>query len=451
LPFDLLTALLAPPWAPIDPAEPAGWPIARIAAAVLSLFVAASAATLRHAMAHAIAERVLAVARTEERRRKLQPLLARLGSLSASAGMFETAGTVLFATLVILSFSGSEPLGWHHTLEALLVTVPVVWIASQALSQTLALRLGPQILAATLPTFRVIQWPLAAFAFGVEALRRGLMRVVGLRADTEATREIVADLREVIADSEISGKLDQTEREIIGNVMEVRETDIAAVMTPRTAIQAVEADQSVREAARVAAESGYSRLPVYEDKLDTIIGTVSARDLMAALARDDHERLTVRRILRPAYFVPETKGVSQLLAEFRREKIKLAIVLDEYGGTAGLVTLGDILEEIVGALNDESDEEAPSPLRRLSDGAVEVEAGLHVSEVNEALALDIPEESDFETLGGFVLAELGHFPQRGESFQRGTAEFTVAEANDRRVLKVRVKKLARERSTEPAR
>jgi putative hemolysin len=139
--------------------------------------------------------------------------------------------------------------------------------------------------------------------------------------------------------------------------------------------------------------------------------------------------------------VPETKLVSELLKEFRREKIKLAIVLDEYGGTAGMVTLGDVLGEIVGEIRDESDEESPSPLKHLPGGVVEVDAALHVSEVNELIDLDLPETAGYETLGGFVLAEFGRFPQRGESFTRGATEFQVSEVTDRRVLKVRVRKL----------
>jgi CBS domain containing-hemolysin-like protein len=117
----------------------------------------------------------------------------------------------------------------------------------------------------------------------------------------------------------------------------------------------------------------------------------------------------------------------------------MAIVLDEYGGTAGLVTVGDILAEIVGDIPDEYDEDEPAPIRRMPGGAAEVAASLHVSEVNEALDLEIPEEADFETLGGFVLAELGHFPEPGESFRHGPAEYSVLEASDRRVLRVRVR------------
>ena len=163
---------------------------------------------------------------------------------------------------------------------------------------------------------------------------------------------------------------------------------------------------------------------------------------MSALLAPTGKERSLHALLRPAYFVPETKLVSELLKEFRREKLKLAIVLDEYGGTAGMVTLGDVLGEIVGVIHDESDEEAPSQFKHLPGGVVEFDAGVHVSEVNKLIDLDLPETADFETLGGFVLAEFGRFPLRGESFTHGAAEFQVSEVTDRRVLKVRVRKLA---------
>jgi CBS domain containing-hemolysin-like protein len=138
--------------------------------------------------------------------------------------------------------------------------------------------------------------------------------------------------------------------------------------------------------------------------------------------------------------------LSELLSEFRREKIKLAIVLDEYGGTAGLVTLGDIVREIVGNVPDEFAKDAPQPVRRLPNGTAEVDAALRVSEVNAELAIDIPEDEGYETLAGFVLSELGHFPKRGERCVVDGIEYTVIEASERRVRKVSIRRLAQRAS-----
>lgn len=412
-----------------------------LAGAWVALVLCAAFATLRRALVQVQAERVVQGESDPVRAQRLRQRLERARQLSTSASMFETACAALFATLIVRWFSESQPLGWSVTLASLALTVPCLWLATQAISQALASSFGERIVRTAVPGFYLLQFPFAAVALGLDAVRRGLLRLVGQSNDIDEARETVAGLREVVADAEASGPLHATERELIGNIMDVREVDVAAVMTPRTSIQALDVDTPVDEAAKIAAESGYSRLPVFEGKLDTVIGTVSARDLMGSLLMPPSQRKSLRALLRPAYFVPETKRVAELLHEFRREKIKMAIVLDEYGGTAGMVTLGDVLGEIVGEIRDESDEEAPSPIKQLPNGQVEIEAGLHVSEVNELVDLDLPETADFETLGGFVLAELGRFPQRGESFVRGDSEFLVSEVTDRRVLKVRVRKL----------
>jgi CBS domain containing-hemolysin-like protein len=226
--------------------------------------------------------------------------------------------------------------------------------------------------------------------------------------------------------------------------MEFRDVNIAASMTPRTEIRGVEIGEDLLAAARRMAECGHSRIPVYEGSLDRIVGVLTARDVLQAAGEHGMQNQPLRAILRPAYFVPETKRLSELLAEFRREKIKLAIVLDEYGGTAGLVTLGDIIREIVGDIQDEFDVAGPQAFRRLSDGRIEIDAGLRTSEVNEELGTEIPEDGGFETLAGFVLAQLGHFPKRGESFTEGPFEYTVLEASDRRVIRVSLRPVPQE-------
>jgi len=161
-------------------------------------------------------------------------------------------------------------------------------------------------------------------------------------------------------------------------------------------------------------------------------------------ADDGLETEKLRSILRPAWFVPETKPVSELLSEFKREKLKLAVVLDEYGGTAGIVTLGDVVQHLVGDIQDEFDEAPAQPVRRMPDGSAEVDASLNVSELNERLELAIPEDEHYETLAGFVLSELGHFPRRGERLRAAGCELVVLEASDRRVLKVLVRPLSAE-------
>jgi CBS domain containing-hemolysin-like protein len=413
-----------------------------IALGALALALAGGTAALRRSLAQSVPERVLAPVADPARREALERPLRKVDRLATSAALLELVFTLLFIVAALWALADGARLTWRSVGGALLVCVPVLWFATDALARGIALRAGDPLLRAALPAFHVLQLPLEALTWSFEAVRRGLLRLFGLHDDPETTRQIVAGLREVIEDAEISGRLDESEKEIIGNVMEFRDVDVAAVMTPRTKLVAADVDEGLLEAAKKLAGSGHSRVPVYEGTPDTILGTVSARDIVQVLAAGKLDETDLRSVMHPAFFVPETKRIRELLGELRRAKTELAIVLDEYGGTAGLVTIGDIVGEIVGEIPDEYDEDQPASVRHLPGGAAEVDATLHVSEVNELFELDLPEEADFETLGGFVLAQLGRFPQRGESFQRGDVVYTVADASDRRVLKVRLRKLA---------
>jgi len=432
-------ALLLEPWNP-------DWSTLSWAFVWTAPFLLASAlfAVLRSSLLHSNASRVLARIGSPGRKARIEPLLARADSLATSAGILEVTCELAFATQVLRWLSAPDPADGRAILLTVLIAAPSILLASQALPTALALGVGDRLLVWCLPTFHALQIPLRWLVGALEAASRVLMRVVGVRQDPASARQIVEGLREVIEDSEISGDLDETEREIIGNVMEFRDVNIAAVMTPRIEVRGVEIDESLLAAVQRMAECGHSRVPVYEGSLDRIVGVLTARDLLQAAGERGMQEQPLRAILRPAYFVPETKLLSELLAEFRREKIKLAIVLDEYGGTAGLVTLGDIIREIVGDIQDEFDETGLHPVRRLSDGRIEIDAGLHVSEVNREVGTELPEDGGFETLAGYVLAELGHFPKRGETFSAGLFEYTVLEASDRRVIRVGLRPAAQE-------
>jgi len=417
-----------------------------LAAGVALLAVAGVMATLRIALRQAHKQRVLERTRSDEQRARLEPLLERADSLATSASILSiTARLGFVGALFLLISDGERPDAWD-LLTTLGLAVPVFWLATEGLPVALAKRFGDTWLIHGLPIFRVVQLPIAFVTHTLEGLRRAFLRMIGLQDSTPVERQIVEGLRDVIVEAEMDEDLDETEREIIGNVLDFSDVDVAAVMTPRTEVVGVEVDATLLEAARAISSSGFSRIPAYDGNLDTIVGTFSARDLVHLVATGELDKRPLRDILRPAYFVPETKEVSELLAELRRDKTKMAIVLDEYGGTAGLVTLTDILEEIVGDIPDEFDADEPHPIHRLPDGRIEIEAGLHVSEVNEELDLDLPEEEDFETLAGFVLARFGRFPKPGEAFEFAGRQFLVLDANDRRVLRVEVRGVVAEKS-----
>jgi CBS domain containing-hemolysin-like protein len=412
------------------------------ALAALPFLAAASAfAMLRCALQYSSTARILARDLPAPRRARLEPLLKKADRLATSAGILEVTCELAFAALLVRAAAGDAPSTWGSIAKALAFGVPAILLGTELLPTAVAPRLGDALLVNALSAFALLQAPLRWIVDALEAARRMLMRVAGLRQNPASARHIVEGLREVIEDAEISGDLDETEREIIGNVMEFRDVNVSAVMTPRTEVRGADIGDGMLAAARTLADSGHSRIPVFDGSLDTILGLVTARDMIQAAAEHGLEHSSLQSVLRPTHFVPETKRLSELLAEFRREKIKLAIVLDEYGGTAGLVTLGDIVREIVGNVPDEFAKDAPQPVRRLPNGTAEVDAGVRVSEVNAELAIDIPEDEGYETLAGFVLSELGHFPKRGERCVVDGVEYTVIEASERRVRKVSIRRL----------
>lgn len=398
--------------------------------------------TLRSSLRFSLPTRTLATESDETRRVKLEPLLERADAYASSAGLLKATCDLVFTVILVGVIAGDSLLQLSDLGYAVAIGAPTLLFVTEAMPSSVARAWGDRLLLKTLPTFHWLQLPLSPLVRALSVSRSALLRAFSIEDDT-SSRKIVEGLREVVKTTgtkSAASELEETERELIENVMEFGDVDAAEVMTPRTEMTALSVDSSVEEALAKLAEAGHSRLPVFEENVDNIIGTVTAVALAeATVVRSGASEL--RELLRPPMLVPETKLVSELLREFRARKQKLAIVVDEYGGTAGVVTLTDVLAEIVGTIRDEY-EEAEDTLRALEDGSYEVQASLHVSEVNEALDLSIPEEEDFETLAGFVLAQLGHFPKAGESFSNGDTTYSVAEASDRRVLKVRVKRSA---------
>jgi CBS domain containing-hemolysin-like protein len=230
-------------------------------------------------------------------------------------------------------------------------------------------------------------------------------------------------------------------RELLRSLVEFRETMVREVMTPRPDIVAIDASATVGDLLALVREQQYSRVPVYKETLDNIVGLISTKDLIL-VAADLSQPITP--LIRPAHFVPETKLVPELLKEFQRKRIQAALVVDEYGGTAGLVTVEDLLEEIVGEIRDEYDTEL-EPVVEETDGAFVFSGRTHVREMEERLKLRLEGEG-YETVGGYLLANVGRVPVVGETFDMDGLSVEVLEAERRRINRVRIRRLV----TEPA-
>lgn len=246
------------------------------------------------------------------------------------------------------------------------------------------------------------------------------------------------DIRALVNVGAEQNVLEEQEREMIHSVIEFGDTIVREVMTPRPEIVAVSIDDSPRRALDVVIAEGYSKLPVYQESKDDIIGVVHDRELLIALANGSLSHSSLRALMRPVVHVPETKKIAELLREMQRDKFSTAIVVDEYGGTAGLVTMEDLLEEIVGEIRDEHDVDEQEPIRIISDEEALVEAGTNIEDVNAKLGTALPTE-DFETIGGYTVGLFGRLPSEGEEIDADErTRLKVDRTRGRRILTVRV-------------
>ena len=297
------------------------------------------------------------------------------------------------------------------------------------------------------PVARWLAWPLIAFTRAGSPLiwtlnesANMLLRLLGVRLPTEAERvHSPEEIKLLVSRSRELGQLDLHEQAMIYGVFELTGTVAREVMTPRPDIVAVPDDVSLEELVATTNESGHSRIPVYRENLDNVVGIVLVKDLLVTAA-GAHDDFDVSEIMREPHFVPDTKPVLDLLAELRRLKVHMAIVVDEFGGTDGLVTLEDLIEEIVGEIYDEYDVARPI-YSRTARGEPLIDGSAPIDEVNDRYGLALPLE-DYDTLGGFVLGELGHVPRRGEVVHTPTGELIVERVEERRVRYVRLVKRA---------
>ncbi len=253
-------------------------------------------------------------------------------------------------------------------------------------------------------------------------------------------------IRALIETGQAQGVLERKEQEMISSIFELGEKTVAEVMVPRTDIVGLDVETSPQELLDRITTVGHSRIPVYEGSADNIIGILYVKDVFRRIARGDRQ-LELRQFLRPAMFVPETKKVDALLREMQRDKVHIAIVVDEYGGTAGLVTIEDLVEEIVGEIRDEYDVEHELVLP-VSEHEALMDARVPFEDVRETFALEVRPTEAYDTLGGFVTAQLGRFPRQGESFEAAGARFVVETIEGKRIRRVRVTRL--QPSPEPA-
>ncbi|HET8986504.1 MAG TPA: hemolysin family protein [Trueperaceae bacterium] len=340
-----------------------------------------------------------------------------------------------FITLTALQLAGGEP-GWRAALYGALVAGLVILVFGQIIPRAVvvpnAVRVS-RLVIRPVYVLSIVVYPIGAL---FTWLTRQVLRL--LRMEQGSGSRISEDeLRQVLRDAEASGVIEAQERQMIRGVIDLEETVVREVMTPRVAVVAIAKDAPLRELLALVMEEGYSRLPVYADSIDNVVGMVYARDLLKYKDRDTvSEDATVSELMTAVQFVPETLSVLNLLRDMRVRKSHIAVVVDEFGGTSGVVTLEDIIEEITGEIYDETDEDEEADILVLPSGGYRLLGSAHLESIGIALDIGFDEDGDYDTLAGFLIDELGHIPEIGAAVVHAGMRFEVEQADGRRIVSV---------------
>jgi CBS domain containing-hemolysin-like protein len=341
----------------------------------------------------------------------------------------------------IVGIMATSYLGTLGIVVAVLVEVLVIFVFAEAAPKTYALQHPERTAIFVAPIVSVVAGfpPVRILTRGLIGLSNVVLPGKGRRFGPAVSEEDLLALADVAVEA---GEIESEERQLIRSIIDFGDTVVREVMVPRPDMVAIPPESTVAQAMECAITNGYSRIPVYgPEGIDDIVGIVYAKDLMRAM-RDRLGSTPVRPLVRPPVFVPETKRVSELLREMQARQRHMAIVIDEYGGTAGLATLEDLIEELVGEIVDEFDVEDPQ-LEPLPNGDWRVNARMPLDEVNELLRLDLP-EGDWDTIGGLVFNALGHVPTEGEAVEIDGHRLRAERVDGRRIGRVRITRARRE-------
>lgn len=362
-----------------------------------------------------------------------------LAGFLTSASAADSFAPIL--TNAIAPLIPSVPVGIIDTVSLILITIVISYfslvlgeLVPKKIAMQKAEKISYRIVGFLLVFMKITKPVVKILAFSTNTI----VKLFGIDPSADEEKVTEEEILMMVDVGEESGVIENAQAEMISNIFELDDIDAGDIMTHRVDMTAVEADEPVSEVIAVAIADGYSRIPVFDDDPDNIVGMVYIKDLLGYIGKEIPTDTTIREVMRDAYFVPETKKCGELFTEMSEKHIQMAIVVDEYGGTAGLVTLEDIIESIVGNIQDEYDDEEVE-IAKINDTTFTVEGNTDIDEVDELVGAEIPQE-DYDTLAGFIISRLGYLPKDGDmdTVEFENLKFTVLSVEDKRIAKVRI-------------
>jgi CBS domain containing-hemolysin-like protein len=423
-------------------------PYAVLWLAVAGLVVTCSAAVGARSLAQFSRHELEEICRRRKSPVRLGQILRRHDLAGLAAETLQVIATAVLITAVafwiwITSRAGGYT-HWGSLAASVGVVIPTLLAAEIWIPFAVARLWAEPFLYHTWPFWQLLSVLLAPLVWGARFVDTVLHRSVGRVPDVPDEESFEDEIRTIVTEGHREGLLEEDAREMIEGVIELSDVVVSEIMTPRTDMVSLPISLSRQEMLDAVVRVRHTRIPVYDKNRDDIVGILYTKDLLPELAKSGEDPVASwTSLLREPSFVPETKPVDVLLQEFRRTRNHLVVVLDEYGGVSGVVSMEDVLEEIVGEIVDESDKDLVDGIREIDHRTAEALGKVHVDEVNDRLDLELPDDGDFDTIGGFVFTELGHVPTVGEELVYKNVRLTVVEATRRRIERVRIEMLDR--------
>ncbi len=339
-----------------------------------------------------------------------------MGGTSSSSILVATVGM----TVILLIFGEITPkiIAKNYTVQIAGVVIRIIYILALVLK----------------PVIKILMF-----------ISKFIARLIGIDLKDEAIMITAEDIKSLVNVGEAEGIIEEEEKEMIHSIVGFSETTAKEVMTPRTSMLAFEGDETLDEVWDEIIENGFSRIPIYEETIDNIIGVFYVKDVLSIVKKGE-TNVPIKNFVRPGYFVPETKSITEILQDFRKMKVHIALILDEYGGIVGLVTIEDLIEEITGEIRDEFDHEEDEFIHKIDENIYEVDGMLDIETLDKELNIKLPESEDYESLGGLIITELGRVAVVNDEITVSDVKLKVLEIEKMRVAKVLIEVNAGEKT-----